>query len=336
MDGDLIEVGHSMLCYRDIAESMVNAVDELAGVPCLGPTPTHNPELAMLGQALAKIGPSAEPVLILAPTGAGKEMVAGAVHTLSGRTGELRSVDCGAVPDNLAESRFFGHKRGAFTGADEQRAGEIERADGGTLFLDEVGNMTPALQAKLLRAIETGTVTPVGGSECMRVDVRWIAATNRELLTADDDFRSDLVRRLAGYVARLPPLVRRREDLGELTCYLLRAAGVERASIAPAAARTLFCNSFAGNIRQLRATLRSAALLAGDETIAPEHLPSHDAKVIQPAAAGSAAPDADTVTQALAATGGNVVQAAERLGTHARQVYRWIERHGIDLGKLRS
>lgn len=340
-DGDLIEVGHSMLCYREVSEVLVEALDRQGDRPCLGPTRTLCGEMAALGNALERIGPSSEPVLILADTGSGKEVAAAAVHRISGRRGEFRAVDCGAVPENLFESTFFGHKKGAFTSAEADRTGEIELAHGGTLFLDEVGNMTAAAQAKLLRVIETGTLTPVGGTKPTRVDVRWVAATNRDLF-GDDDFREDLLRRLAGYVARIPPLRQRREDLGILCAHLLTDAGAAKASITPAAARTLFCGDFGGNIRELRAALRSASLLAGDQPIDSAHLPvvpnAPGPPHKKPAAPrkGRSSADREAIEAALRETGGNVVRTAETLGTHARQVYRWIERFGIELDQYRD
>ncbi len=340
VDGDLIEVGHSLLCYRELSAPLVDALDDLGGAPCLGPTTTFCGEVAAVGAALAKIGPSTEPVLVLAETGSGKEVTAAAIHAISGRSGAFRAVDCGAIPESLFESTFFGHRKGAFTGADEHRTGEIANADGGTLFLDEVGNMSAASQAKLLRVIETGQVTPVGASEARAVDVRWVAATNRDLFATGDDFREDLLRRLAGYVARIPPLRRRREDLGVLTSWLLRDAGVDRASIVPAAARSLFGGPLSGNIRELRAALRSASLLADGSPIEEHHLPERRAPAEAPADAhagtSSTKLDRDSVAAALRETSGNVVRAASLLGTHARQVYRLIERFDLDLDSFRG
>ena len=351
-DGDVIEVGHSLLCYRELNEMLMDALDTVGNAPCLGPTPTHCGEVAALGVALERIGPSAEPVLILAETGTGKEVAAAAVHALSGRSGEFRAVDCGAIPDNLFESTFFGHQKGAFTGAEENRVGEIVRADGGTLFLDEVGNMTASAQAKLLRTMETGEVTQVGGSRPRLVDVRWVAATNRDLFAGAGGFREDLLRRLAGYTARIPSLRLRREDLGVLTAHLLRDAKIDGAAIPPAAARALFCGPFPGNIRELRATLRSATLLAANDTVDVMHLPQHarapeagapsvSADPASTPASGHrksprSTPDADEVIAALRETKGNVVRAGELLGTHARQVYRWLERYGLDLDDYRD
>lgn len=350
-DGDLIEIGHSLLCYREVTARLASALG--AGAPRLGPTATFCPEVAALDRDLSKIAPTRESVLILAETGAGKEIVAEAVHARSGRRGALRTVDCGAVPESLFEATFFGHRRGAFTGASEARTGEILRARDGTLFLDEVANMSPACQAKLLRVLEDGRVTPIGGAEQELCDLRWIAATNRDLLDDPGSFRPDLLRRLTGYVARLPPLRRRREDLGSLTAHCLKQAGVERAAITAAAGRQLFCGALPGNIRQLRAALRTAAALASGQPIDVFHLPplggpgagAPDAPAADedPAPTGEAparrkrtAPTAAAIENALQKTGGNVVQAAQVLATHPRQLYRLIDRLAIPLDRYRA
>jgi transcriptional regulator with GAF, ATPase, and Fis domain len=342
-DGALIEVGHTLFCFRRVT---ARAAAAAVAAPTVGAIRTRSPAMALLLRDLARIAVSRESVLILAETGSGKESFAGEVHALSGRTGAFRAVDCGAIPETLFESTLFGHRRGAFTSAIEARTGEIVRASGGTLFLDEVGNLPPAAQAKLLRVIEDGIVVPVGAAEGQKVDVRWIAATNRDLFAGD--FRADLVRRLGGWVARLPSLRDRSEDLGELAAHLLRDAGVTRASISVEAARALFTSDFPGNVREYRANLRSAALLAGDAKIELSHLPlglqppspSASGAVVPPPPvpprAPGEAPDVAALEAVLESTAGNVVHAARTLGTHPRQVYRWIERAGIALDRFRK
>ena len=268
--GSLVEIGHSMFVYRRWPESAAQRV--LAGAR-LGPTRTLNAEVALLADAITRIAPTREPVLVLGETGAGKEVVAAAIHAASGREGPCVTVDCGAIPESLFGATFFGHRRGAFTGAADPRTGEIARADGGTLLVDEIANTSLASQAALLRVIEDGKVTPLGGSDAIEVDVRWIAATHQDLFGKPGAFRPDLLARLAGYVARLPPLRARREDLGVLCAHLLREAGVAKAAMTAAAARQLFAGELPGNVRQLRQTLRSAAVLAGDGVIEVGHLP---------------------------------------------------------------
>ena len=196
--------------------------------------------------------------------------------------------------------------------------------------------MGAAAQAKLLRVLEDGKVTPLGASEPVQVDVRVVCATNRELFGDEGVLRTDLLRRLAGYVARLPPLRKRREDLGALTAHLLKDAGAKKASITSAAARALFGSHFEGNIRQLKSTLRTSSLLAGEGAIDVGHLPV-TAPPASAAANGKkgAAPGKEQLEGVLTETHGNVVHAAKQLGTHARQVYRWIEKLGIDVESFR-
>ncbi len=335
-DGDLIEVGHSLLCYRLVGRSL--AVE----LPRRTSPRTLCAELvALLGQ-VDRIAPSTEPVLLLAETGAGKERFAETIHAWSGRRGPFCAIDCGAIPENLFESTLFGHQRGAFTGATEARTGELVRAHRGTLFLDEVGNLSLSAQAKLLRVLEDQRVTPLGAAQPIQVDVRIIAATNRDLYADDTGFRPDLLRRLAGFVARLPPLRRRREDLGILVADLLGELGAKRAAITAAAARQLFCDPFPGNVRQLRTALRAAALLAGDGPIDLHHLPPPTEKDAAPAPrvgeepAPQTTPSMETIEQALAAASGNVVRAARALTTHPRQLYRWIARYQISLDRFRG
>jgi DNA-binding NtrC family response regulator len=335
-DGALVEVGHALFCFRRVTTAAAAAVARHAEERRVGDVITHAPEMALLLGEVQRLAPSPQPILILAETGAGKESLAREIHRRSRRAGELVAVDCGAVPESLFESTFFGHRRGAFTGALENRPGEIARADGGTLFLDEVGNLAASSQAKLLRALEQGEVAALGAVATRRVDVRWVAATNRDLFRADGGFREDLLRRLAGHVARVPPLRRRRDDLGVLSAAVLRAAGVTRASITVAAARALFLGALPGNVRQLRAALGSAALLAGEGAIGVDHLPSEEPPSEPAPQSASEPPSAEAVEAALAATKGNVVRAAARLGAHPRQLYRWIERYALSLDKYRG
>lgn len=370
-DGDMIEIGHTLLCYRCVEPRLAAALIGHAGPILFGPTRTLSPEVAMLAIELRRIAPAREPVLLLGETGSGKEIAAATVHELSGRSGELRALDCGAIPETLFESKLFGHRRGAFTGATEHRTGEIVAARGGTLFLDELGNLPAASQAKLLRAIEAGEITPIGSGVVEPVDVRWIAATNRDLLNDPGDFRPDLLRRLAGYVGRLPPLRQRREDLGVLSAYFLQQAGVRKASISVPAARRLFLAPLLGNLRQLRTALRASSTLAGEQPIELYHLPPLDEPQRKtPPRSGSSAtgssgtgagtsaqlgrsmetPSRDdnavgksgrrsspeAIREALRSTGGIVVQAAQRLGTQPRSLYRWLERYQISLSEFRE
>ncbi|MBI5543276.1 MAG: sigma 54-interacting transcriptional regulator [Deltaproteobacteria bacterium] len=344
-DRDLVEIGHTLLCYRRIEERLARPLLAAPEGVRLGPTFTRCPELAELVRQLEAIASTREPVLVMGETGSGKEIVARALHELSRRTGAFRAIDCGAIPEGLLESVLFGHRRGAFTGAQEPRTGELVLADGGTLLLDEIANMGEASQAKFLRCLETGLVTPLGTAEGLSTDVRVLAATNRDILADGRGFRPDLLSRLTGFVARLPPLRERREDLGVLTRFFLRECGVAKASIRTAAARRLFCSGFPGNVRQLRAVLRSASVLAGEGPIELSHLPPPEAfKAVPDAEATVAAdgaaprpkPGPPEIVAALERAGGNVVQAARDLSVHPRQLYRWMERAEIDPERYRA
>jgi DNA-binding NtrC family response regulator len=342
-DGDLIEIGHTLFVYRKAAPELARRIadDPLR----IGPTVTRCPAVAALALDLARIAPTGQSVLITGETGSGKEIVARTVHEASARQGPFVTLDCGAIPESLVEGTLFGYRRGAFTGASEARVGEIVRADGGTLFLDELTNMPLGSQSKLLRVMETGVVTPLGTTDSRKVDVRWIGATNRPNLTDEDALRSDILRRIAGYVARLPPLRERREDLGALASHLLSSAGIERAAITARAGRALFSGSFPGNIRQLRTTLYTAAVLAGERPIDLQHLAASEVASAAetptperppPPASRRSAPDREAIVALLSAAQGNVQRAAERLHVHPRQLYRWIERYALDLRDYRS
>lgn len=217
-------------------------------------------------------------VLITGESGTGKELIARGIHAGSGRAGgPFVPVNCSAVPAELAESLFFGHCRGAFTGADRDRAGYFELADGGTLFLDEVGDMPLELQAKLLRALDDGVITPVGAQD-RTVDVRILAATNADLQQriTGGTFRQDLYFRLARYSVEAPPLRQRRQDIAVLTEHFLnicaREMGRATPALSPAALQALEAYPFPGNVRELRNIVERALIESGGGEIRPGHL----------------------------------------------------------------
>jgi transcriptional regulator with PAS, ATPase and Fis domain len=219
-------------------------------------------------------------VLIDGASGTGKELVARAIHDQSTRSEHpFVCVNCGALPDTLLESELFGYLRGAFTGARGNKPGRFQQADGGTLFLDEVGELSPAFQVKLLRALQEGEVQPLGGTETLRVDVRTIAATNRDLreLVKEEKLREDLFYRLCVIPIHIPPLRERREDiLPLLEHYMSRLAartGKAIREISPAALTALFDYDYPGNVRELTNILERAFVLCHEEEIDLAHLP---------------------------------------------------------------
>jgi DNA-binding NtrC family response regulator len=286
------------------------------------------------------------PVLVTGETGTGKELVARAIHRHGLRSARpFVPVNCGAMPEGLLESELFGHVRGAFTGAVADKKGLFEEARGGTIFLDEVGEMSPALQVRLLRSLELGEVRPVGSSRTARVDVRVIAATHRDLERAarEGTFRQDLFYRLHVFAIRIPPLRERREDVPLLAAHFLaRIAGQGRgaASLTPAAVAALAASDWPGNVRELENTLERLVAEARGGTIDVPDLPpafrERQATLEEPLFAGL--PSLEEMEKrylrhVLAAVKGNRSRAAEVLGVDRRTLYRMAERFGVDLGE---
>jgi DNA-binding NtrC family response regulator len=230
-----------------------------------------------------RVAPSDASVLITGESGTGKELIANAIHRLSKRAeNSFIDVNCAAFQESLLESELFGYEAGAFSGAKGRKLGLFELADNGTLFLDEVTEMSAALQSKLLRAIETRTFYRVGGVRKVNVDVRIVAATNRNLeeTLAKGDFRADLLYRINSFQIHLPPLRERREDIEPLARHLLKQIGGGEFEIAPDALDALVNYKFPGNVRQLRNCLERAVLLANDQRITTKELPP---EIVRPA-----------------------------------------------------
>jgi DNA-binding NtrC family response regulator len=238
---------------------------------------TRMQELRRLIQTVA--GSNAT-VLILGESGTGKELIAGALHSLSPRRqANYVRINCAAIPEALLESELFGHEKGAFTGAVKQKLGRVEEADGGTIFLDEIGDMSRPLQAKLLRFLEDGTFSRVGGTQELRVDVRLIAATNRDIVQAirDNQFREDLFHRLNVVQFHPPPLRERGQDVLLLADHFLKifSAGMNKVMprIAPAAQQKLLSHHWPGNVRELRNVVERAVILETSDEIQSRSLP---------------------------------------------------------------
>ena len=286
------------------------------------------------------------PVLVTGETGTGKELVARAIHRHGPRSSRpFVPVNCGALPEGLLESELFGHLRGAFTGAVADKKGLFEEARGGTIFLDEIGEMSPALQVRLLRTLELGEVRPVGASRAMSVDVRVIAATHRDLERSarEGSFRQDLFYRLHVFAIHVPPLRERREDIPLLAAHFLAglvSRGRDAASLTPGAVAALAAYDWPGNVRELENTLERLAVEARGGTIDVADLPpafrERKASLEEPLFTGL--PTLDEMEKrylrhVLAAVKGNRSRAAEALGIDRRTLYRMAERFGIDLGE---
>jgi transcriptional regulator with GAF, ATPase, and Fis domain len=295
---------------------------------------------------LAAVAPHGATVLLTGETGTGKEVAARSLHRMSGRRGEFLAVNCGAFSEGMLESELFGHKKGAFTGAVADHPGLFRTADGGTLFLDEVGDMPLALQVKLLRVLEARSVRPVGGTRDQEVDVRVVAATNRDLVgeVKAGRFRSDLFARLSQWLVPLPRLRERKEDVPLLVRHLLAQAGEPERRVRAELAEAMLLHDWPLNVRGLVNVVRMSSIASGDGPLAltdevraaiaaaaaiaaPDPGPSsgvHDLRTTLPVLP-RVVPADDVVERALREAGGRVATAARELNLSRQQIYRWLE-----------
>ncbi len=287
-------------------------------------------------QRIAKVAPTNSSVLILGETGTGKELVARALHAQSHRAAEpMVAINCGALPENLIESELFGHRKGSFTGADEHRTGLFQVADGGTLFLDEIGELPKAMQAKLLRVLESGEIRRVGENEPITVDVRVVCATHRRLdeMVAAGEFREDLLFRINTFEIALPPLRQRTEDIPALARHLLvRSRPHIRPDdevFTPEAMNLLKSHDWPGNIRELANVVEHAAILCDSLPIAVDNLPdrlSNSSRPRQPQF-NSSQPlslreiEMQAIRNSLDRNSGNKPKTAEELGISLKTLY---------------
>src|SRR5690349_11283392 len=292
---------------------------------------------------LARVAGSTATVLIQGESGTGKEVVARTIHLHGPKAdGGFVAVNCAAIPENLLESELFGHEKGAFTGAVTRKIGRFEQAGGGTLFLDEVADMSLALQAKILRAVQEREIERVGGAETIPVEVRLIAATNRDLRAAigQGRFREDLYYRLAVVTIRLPKLADRGDDLVLLTAYFARQFaqryGKQVGAISDRALDLLRNHAWVGNVRELRNVIERAVIVATDATLRAEHLPDElrGEEVSLPdrpqgALLTLAELKARHISRVLAHTNGQIGAAAELLGIHRNTLTRKMKEYGL-------
>lgn len=301
---------------------------------------------------LEQAAPTRATILIGGESGTGKEVAARAIHDMSPRrAGPFVAINCAALPETLIESELFGHEKGAFTGAAERRAGCFELANGGTLLLDEIGDMPLATQAKLLRVLEDGKVRRLGGNREIDVDVRILAATNRDLREAvgKNAFREDLYFRLNVFEVRLPPLRERREDIPAIAERLIDSAnrrhGCQVTGIADEAMRLFDGYDWPGNVRELRNVIERASILAGQGTIGPQHLPPGFAGLPQTTASffteevrlkpGVTVDEAEKqlILLTLRHVGGNRGRAAELLGVSVKTLFNKLRAYGETAGE---
>jgi DNA-binding NtrC family response regulator len=292
-----------------------------------------------------RVAPSDIPVLVTGENGTGKELLARSVHLKSRRhAGPFVPINCGALPESLLESALFGHVKGSFTGATKDHRGLFAEADGGTLFLDELGDMTPSLQVKVLRALETGDILPVGADLPVRVDVRLISATHQDLgrMLQEGTFREDLYWRVKGVEIRLPPLRERASDLPLLAKHFLNQCahlcpdGRARL-LSDAAAEALVAHAWPGNLRELRHEMQRATVLAGERReIQPEDLSFTGSERPRASAPGATtlaqkveALERREIEEALKRCGGNRTHTAEALGLSRQGLLKKLERFGL-------
>ncbi len=342
-DGDVFRTGDTLWTFRFApvarrAEPTLDPDHPLVGI---------SPEIDLLRADLEVVAPRDLAVLVTGETGTGKEVVARTLHAASGRRGRFVAQNCAALPPQLLEGTLFGHRKGAFTGADADRPGLLQAADGGTLFLDELGEMPPALQSKLLRLLETRTVRRLGSAVDEALDLRVVSATHRDLAEAvrGGDFRLDLYGRLAGWSLSLTPLRDRPEDVpilaARFTGRSLEANLVEALMLHPwplnaRGLRAVICRAEvrpSGPLkldRRVRDALDQALALVSDAPSEGEVDPPADAPepIREP-------PDADALTEALTVHRGRIAAVARALDASRQQVYRWLKRHGLSADDFR-
>jgi DNA-binding NtrC family response regulator len=347
-----LEVGDLVLVVQDVravgddrpppAQRPSGVIASAGGIDAI----VQDPSMRRLYDLAQRVARGTISVLVVGETGTGKEVLGEFLHRASPRAaGPLVRVNCAAFADSLVESELFGHERGAFTGAHRERKGLLESAEGGTVMLDEVGELPLPLQAKLLRVLEERAVMRVGSSSAVPIDVRFVAATNRDLEAEIEAgrFRRDLYFRLAGAVLAIPPLRERRDEIVPLARAFAADAAARIGSPPPPltadALAALTRHPWTGNLRELRNTIERAVLLAGTDAITPEHLAlaPASASTAAPADAPPAAPLADElanverqrIVDALAACQGNQTRAAAMLGMPLRTLVKRLTQYDV-------
>ena len=342
----------------DKIQQFTNVFDQVTSV--LSRIDAHHFFPRIIGESLAmrgllslikKVSPTDSTVLILGESGTGKELVAASIHDNSERQDKpFIKLNCAAIPEELLESELFGHEKGAFTGAVNFKAGKFDLANGGTIFLDEIGDMPYNLQSKILRVLQEHEFYRVGGNRTIKVDIRIIASTNKDLekMVREGTFREDLFYRLNVFTLHLPPLRERKEDIPLLVDYLLQNAP-KKVAISSLALPMLVAFSWPGNIRELKNIIESASVIAENGTIEPAQLPTkisgafvQNRKTSSKIAANISLDERlkeiekSMIIEALRKTGGVQVRATELLGINKRSLWHRIKKHGIDVKSIKN
>ncbi len=338
---DLVQLSHVLrrladhrLLKREVASLRGRLGQEMTPPDLIG----LSPAIRQLRETVQQVAPSDSPILIHGETGTGKELVALSIYRLSSRArGPFVPVNCGAIPSTLLESEFFGHVRGAFTGAVSDAPGLFRSADGGTLFLDEVTELPPSLQAKLLRVLEDRQIRPVGSARSFPVDVRVVAATNRSIEDAlgERSLRQDFFYRIAVVRIEVPPLRERKEDIPALVTHFIRKLnarlGRDVNGITPQALATLMTYDFPGNVRELENVIERAYTLGARDEISMENLPTLMAGAVATSVPRSVPPLAEAERALIlraVETFQTKEEAAKALGISPRTLYRRLREYG--------
>ncbi len=312
----IITVGNSLIWLVSDGRPLMRQAVEIRGEQVLGPG------LQSTWESIRRISEISETLHLLGESGTGKELAARHFHACASGQGPFVAVNCAGIPEGLAERLFFGARKGAYSGADRDADGYLQAAHGGTLFLDEIGELQPQVQAKLLRALETHEVLPLGATRGHEVRFKLCSATHRDLReeVASGDFREDLYFRLGRPMVTLAPL---RERLEEIPWLLTRAIGPVGVSLVEAC----LLRPWPGNVRELLIEARSALAAAAGTSVGAEHLPSDAGRRLESADAAVALPDDDQIRESLALNGGNVSATARALKIHRTQLRRWVARN---------
>jgi len=331
-----------VLLFRNLV-TIEDLRDQLLGTQTFQSLVSRNAEMQEIFRILPDIAQSDCTVLIQGQSGSGKELVARAIHNLSSRShGPFIVINCAALPETLLESELFGYKRGAFTDAHRDKPGRIVLAKGGTILLDEIGDMPLSLQVKLLRALQFGEIQPLGSTETLLVDVRIIAATNRDIkrMITQGQFRDDLYYRLNIINIELPPLSRRREDIPALIEHFIRRLNVKTrkkiVNVSGEVMERLMSYNFPGNVRELENCLEHSFVLCKEETIHLNHLPKYlTERLLDFETPPSAKPDylsssEETILRKMIEQyGGNRVAIANKLGIHRTTLWRKLKKYNL-------